>query len=947
MLTDSPMRCLRAPLIAAVVLATGILRGTPPSMPFPQKGSDIIPDPAATFGQLPNGVRYVIYPNHEPRGRVSLRLLVLSGSLEETANQRGLAHFLEHMAFNGSEHYAPGTLIEYFQRNGMNFGGDTNAFTTFDHTEYQIELPDVKPATVAQGLQVFSDMANTLLLRPDQIVKERPIILSEKRTRDSVEYRQFQASFKFLMPDALIPERMPIGLADTINAADRARFLDLYNTWYRPERMVVIVVGDIEPAAMVQQVTAAFSGVRDRAPARPDPNLGLATAALGLKTGYYHDKEAPSTTVSIDVITPYRPPVDSAAIRLQHLRRDLAMAMLNRRLEILSKQEGAPFIRANAAVDESFRFVHDAGINVTCAANQWQAALGVGEQQLRKALQYGYTAAELHEASANLLNDLKQSAAGAATRRSPDLANGFAEAFVDGTVITSPGQDLGLLGPALKDIKPEECTEALRSAFSTPGRYVFVSGNADIPGDAQAAIAQAYKAAAEVAVTAPAAASSEGFAYANFGPEGRVASRHYVDDLDVTLVTFANGVRLNLKKTPFEADKTRISIRIGAGRLVEPRAEPGLAVFSDLTFEAGGLGKHSADDLQRILAGRTVGIGFRARNDAFDFTGETNHADLPLEFQLLAAYVTDPGYRAEAMRVARKGIDEAYKQLAHSVEGPLQTEVPRLLADGDPRFGLPPRAQIDQRTLDEEKSWLTPQFTQGPIEIGVAGDFDPDAVIAAVAKTFGALPARSTKPAYADERAVHFPAAPFTKAYDVVTAIPKAVVAAYWPTADASDVHRTRRLTVLGDVFTDRLRVQVREKLGGAYSPEAGNESSDTFTGYGMLVTQLVVAPDRADEMQSAIVKIAADLSAQGVTPDELDRARKPFLTQLRESARTNQYWLAAVIGSCQEFPQRLEWARTRYSDVESITKPEIDALAREYLGSDRAFRVIVRPKHE
>ena len=153
------------------------------------------------------------------------------------------------MAFNGSTHYAPGTLIEFFQRNGMSFGGDTNAYTSFDRTAYEIELPDTKPATVTEGLQVFSDFAGGLLLQPDMITKERPIILAEKRARDSVDYRQFVASFEFLLGDSLLPQRLPIGLQPVIEQSTRDRFVRLYDTWYRPERMVVIAVGDVDPAA--------------------------------------------------------------------------------------------------------------------------------------------------------------------------------------------------------------------------------------------------------------------------------------------------------------------------------------------------------------------------------------------------------------------------------------------------------------------------------------------------------------------------------------------------------------------------------------------------------------------------------------------------------------------------------------------------------------------------
>ena len=169
-------------------------------------------------------------------------------------------------------------------------------------------------------------------------------------------------------------------------------------------------------------------------------------------------------------------------------------------------------------------------------------------------------------------------------------------------------------------------------------------------------------------------------------PPGKVAAQRHVDDLDLTLAAFANGVRVNFKKTDFEAHRIRVSVRVGAGRLLERRDEPGLAFFTDLTFAAGGLGKHSADDLQRILAGKTLGLDFSVKDDAFEFTATTNRDDLTLQLQLFAAYLTDPGYRPEAVRLALKNIDELYNQLAHLTEGPLETDIPRLLAERRPAF---------------------------------------------------------------------------------------------------------------------------------------------------------------------------------------------------------------------------------------------------------------------
>jgi zinc protease len=316
-----------------------------------------------------------------------------------------------------------------------------------------------------------------------------------------------------------------------------------------------------------------------------------------------------------------------------------------------------------------------------------------------------------------------------------------------------------------------------------------------------------------------------------------------------------------------------------------------------------------------------------------------------LQLQLIAASLADPGYRPESLRLARKNIGEAYNELAHSTEGPLQTEIPRLLAGGDSRFGLPPRDVLLARTLAEEKTWLAPQLASGPLELCLVGDFDPRAALDALARTVGALPARTVKPAYAAERAVSFPPVAFARDYSVPTEIPKAVVALYWPTDDAFDIHRTRRLLLLTEIFSDRLRVKIREQLGGAYSPEAVSEPSDTFTRYGYLLAETVVDPARADEIARSVLAIAGDLQKNGVTADELERAKQPVLTALRDSARTNQYWISAVAASCQEFPQRLDWCRTRYDDFASITRADVSALAQTYLAPGRAFRVIVRPE--
>ena len=918
------------------------------AIPFPHEGSDLKPDPATTFGTLPNGLRYVIRANREPKDRAALRLLVEAGSLHEQDDQQGLAHFLEHMAFNGSVHYAPGTLTKFFQRMGMNFGGDTNASTSFDRTLYLIELPDTRPATVAEGLQVFSDYAGGLLLTTEEIDRERGVILSEMRARDSVSYRTFKARYEFTLGGTLYPRRLPIGETAVIQHAGREKFVAFYDAWYRPELMAVVVIGDVDPAAVQRQITDTFSPLRARAKALPAPDKGQVPAFTGARVFHHYEAEAPNTSVSLGTIVPYNREPDTAAQRLKLLPRLLAHQMLNRRLSIRAKEENAPFSSGRAAAYESDGFYRQTSIGLTCRGDQWSAALGVAEQELRRALEHGFQKPELIEAVANFRNRLEQAVRGAATRRSDALADEIADALLDREVWTTPADDLALYGPALETVTPDACADALRRAWSPAHRLVMVTGNAQIAdgGEAVAAITTAYEKSCAAAVAAPAVVAEAKWAYENFGPPGTVARREHIADLDVTLLTFANGVRLNLKRTDFEADRIRLNVRVGSGQLTEPVDQPGLGLYADQTFSAGGLGRHSSDDLRTILAGRTVGAGFSVGGDAFILGGATNRADLLLEMQLIAARITDPGFRPEAARQVRKWIDQVYLSFAHTAGGPFNLEIARLLAGGDSRFGLPAKEEMLRRNLDEVKAWLLPELQRGAIEIAIVGDLDVEATIAAVGRTLGALPTRAPKPELAERRRVAFPAEPFTREFAIETEIPKGQIAIYWPTTDGREVQRARRLNVLGEVLNDRLREKVREELGDAYSPNIHSVAGDLYPGYGYYHAAVTVDPPRAAQVADIVVQIAEDLAKNGVTAEELERAKKPILTSLRESARTNPYWLGSVLSRAQEKPAVLDWARSRYADHEAISTAELSQFAQAYLGQRRASRVTILPKN-
>ncbi len=934
-------------LVAAVAFAPSRLRAadvTP--IPLAQEDSDLKPDPAVTWGLLDNGLRYAIMPNAEPPDRVSLRLYVDAGSLMETDDQQGLAHFLEHMAFNGTDNFPSGEMVEYFQRLGMAFGSHTNAHTSFHETVYKLELPNTDPDIIDQSLLLLRDYANRMKLPAPEIDRERGVILSEKRARDSVGWRTFMEQIDFALPDSLLSHRLPIGTEEVIKNAPRERFENFYNTWYTSDRMAVVVVGDIDVADMEKRIKDFFTDLPAPEKDVPEPDLGKLTER-GFAVHYYHDDEAGETTISFDSHKPITPEPDTAARRARDLRYNLAAMMLNRRLGILAKKADSVIISGNAHAYDLFdlNFAQYGSLEVECDPENWKAAFNLAEQELRRSIEFGFTEAELREATAKIANAYDNAALKVNTRQSKDLANSIAERLGQRRVFTSPVDDVDRVKAELDKVTTEECRQLWASLWDSKENLLFVSGNLKLDGDPVETLTAAYEASKAIAVEPPAEVEDQAFAYTDLPAPGEIADRKVDEDLEIVQLALKNGVRVNYKSTEFEDNTIQVYARIGAGKLTEPKDQPGLSIFLGEVFEQGGLEAHSYDDLQTLFAGKTVDVSFAVEDDAFVLSGRTTPADLRDELLLLRAYLTAPGFREEAASQFARQIPPYYQQLEHTPQGLMQLKATRFLHGGDPRFGFPEQEVLLQRTLDEARAWVTPALENGYLELTLVGDLEGSAVETAVTEVFGSLPQREAeKPAYTEERKVSFPDTPVTERYEFETTIPKALVLVYWKTDDIWDIQKTRRLGMLSSIMDDRLRVKVREELGDAYSPFAHHIASDVFTDYGYFFAFTEVDPSQTEKVAAVVAEIAKDLAAGNITEDELERAKKPLITQLEEARRQNRYWLGSVMASSQEYPQRLEWAQTFIPDHEAITLDELKELAAQYLSDGKAAEILIMP---
>lgn len=932
----------RLPAFAALASLAQLLPAADP-IPLPQENSDIPADPAVTWGLLDNGLRYAILPNSEPQNRVSMRLYVDAGSLMENDDQQGLAHFLEHMAFNGTKNFPAGEMVEYFQRLGMGFGNHTNAHTSFNETVYKLELPKSDPEMLDEGMKLFRDYADGMLFDPDEIDDERGIILSEKRDRDSVEWRTFVDQLAFAFPDQRVSKRLPIGQEEVISGAPRERFVEFYDNWYTPNRMAVVVVGDITVAEVEPIVKKYFADLPASEAREPAPMGDM--AERGLAAHYHFEKEAGETSISIQALKPRIDPPDNKERRRDDLKLTLASQIINRRLERIVKQPDSPLNSASMMTMDFFDlgFALYSAIDADCKPENWEKAMTVIEQELRRALEHGFTEAELNEAKSNLLIRYQEAAKQMATRQSRQLADEIASRLGSRRVFTSPADDLPRVTDTLEGITPADCQEQLRGLWSDATQHlVFVSGNAVIE-DPVVAITKAYESSKQVAVTAPEDRAVGEFAYGKMPEPGAIADRKEVEDLGITQIRFGNQVRANLKVTDFEDATVYVKARIGAGHITEPK--PGLGFLLESIFVSGGLEAHSDDELQALFAGKSVEVNFGVDDDAFTLSAQTTPETLAEQLRLLRAFITNPGFREEAESEFDRALDELYQQLEHTPGGFSSDEVSTFLHGGDTRFGFPPKADLAALTRDQAREWVMPELEKGYLEISVVGDFDKEQVVKELAATFGNLPPRAeSKPAYTEQRIVKFPAGG-EKEFRFESQIPKALAVAHWPTTDIYDIKVTRRLGMLSAILDDRLRVKIREELGDAYSPFAHNLPSDTWTDYGYLFASVTVDPAQTGKVGQVMAEIAADLAkGSSITDDELERAKKPQLVTIEEMRRTNRYWLGTVLEASQEYPDRLDWARSFLDDYASITVGDLNELSKQYLREDTRVTVSIKP---
>lgn len=915
--------------------------------PTPAQGQTEAPlmqDPELLCGRLPNGLSYIIRHTAEPAGRGSLRLFVNTGSLNEDESNQGISHFLEHMVFNGSRHFKRGELIPAMQRLGLGFGGDANAYTSLLRTVYQLDLPKLDEPTLDFAFTILRDFADGATLEGEAIDHERGIVISELKVRDSASYRSGIAALRQLCEGTRVPDYLPIGKEEIIRNAPYEVVRRYYRDNYLPQRMTVIVTGDFDPAAMEERVRRHFADMEDRGNP-PRPAIGT-PSQLGSTVLITPNNEQADLRLNLSIVDPWTPEEDSLEQRVRHLPLQMACAMLNRRLQRMSKQADCPFNSASVGREDVFECARVFSLNIAAEPERWQEALAAAEQELRRAARYGFTDAELRELADSLLAASKQSEETWGGVSSDEMADLLVDTLADHMIPTAPAEDGRALRAGLAVIMqmPDICRRALEEYVSQSERFKLTMSGAVPEGTDEGAFRRALAAAQAVEVQPAEEDELKPFAYETLGEPGHVLAREELPELGVTTLRLSNGVRVNLKPTDFSRGSVAVRAAVDGGKL--RLLTPGLATMAQSVMAQGGLEAHSMEDLRRLLAGHRVQLNVSLAAERFLFDGTASCDDLELQCKLLAAAIAHPGFRPEGEQSLRRKLDATYTMLRTTPQGVQSLQGNRVLFGRDPRLTMPDQEEVEARSTAEVRAAVEPWLRDGAVEVTLVGDFRTEEVLPILERSFGALPPRRAEftPLTEQERRVDVAPAAQRVFLRYPTELDKTIVSQVRTAGNGRDHRRNRRLAVLASIVREKLFDGLRAELGESYSPSARLSTNSELDNAALITTSSAGVRGNRIRVNSAMDAILADIGRGQLTQDDLDCALRPFVASMDKTERDTGFWLAGLT-DLQSEPERRALLADRCSDARSITLEEINALARDIFGHERAVYLFTVPE--
>jgi zinc protease len=949
----TPVQSQSAQPAPSLVLAP---RYAQPDDPWIYRGTDIPIDREWLFGEMPNGVRYAVRRNSVPPGQVSMRVRIDAGSLHEEESERGFAHLVEHLVFRESKYFGDAEAIPHFQRLGASLGNDTNATTSPTQTVYQLDLPNAQPQTLDDSIRLLSGMIREPKLSAANLKTEIPIVLAERRERNGPQLRIAEATREVFFAGQRLANRSPIGTVETLQGATAEAVQAFHRRWYRPENTVVVVAGDADPRQLAALVERYFEDWSVPGEPTPAPDFGDPVPPAGA------DPQNPvgETRVVVEpgqpraltyaVLRPWNEVVDNLEYNRGILIDSIAQAIVNRRLETAARAGGS-YLYAGVERDKTSRSADATYVALAPLTDDWKAALSDVRSVIADALAMPPSQAEIDreisEFDAVFSNMVEQRRIQAGSKLADDLVG----AVDIREAVATPETFLEVFRSMRARFTPEVIHEHTKAMFE--GEVVRALLLTPEAGEADAATLRTAMQ-ADVTPGNGARASAEAIAFADLPPIGTPAAPTLREPVAAGVpflagaeqVTFANGVKALLWPTENEPGRATVRVRFGSGISGIAKEDAAYVRLGQAALVGSGLGPLGQDELDRLATGRKLGFDFQIEEGTFVLQGMTRADDVADQLYLFAAKLAMPRWDTAPVQRAKASMLLSYNSYDGNPNGVLNRDLEWLLHGRDPRFATPTPDMLRETTPEGFERVWSQVLMQGPVEVAIFGDFDRQAAIEALSRTFGALPPRIAEPAQAEADLSAFPAAneqPFVLNHRGESDQAAAVIA--WPTGGGSQgLPESRKLEMLAQLFSNRLMDAMRERAGASYSPFVGSDwPLDTPAG-GKIVAIAELPPEQVPAFFTAADEIAADLAATGPTADELARVTEPMRQLLTRMQTGHTFWLNQLAGLSFD-RNRLVLLPSLMTDYIAIDPAEMRALAARYFGQHGGWRMAVLPQ--
>lgn len=919
-------------LILAAVLSSVVLYAQP--LPL---------EPSIRTGVLPNGFTYFIRKNTEPKNRVQLYLANNIGSVLEDDDQRGLAHFMEHMSFNGTTHYPKNELVHYLQKSGVRFGADLNAHTSFDETVYELPMPSDSPALLQNGLQIMRDWAANATLDVNEINDERGVVLEEKRLGKGASQRMQTKYLPVIFNYSRYADRLPIGVDTVLNNFQKPAILKFYKDWYRPDLQALIIVGDINVDSMEMQVKKLFSDLKNPVNERPRVKYSV---PLNGKNQFIAvtDKEFPYTVLEILVKHP-RMEEGTKQEYEAGIKRDLFNIMLGARFTELAQKPNPPFIQVGADMGKFLGGLDAFTTFVVAKPGQTENSFIAAWQLVQQLKQFGFTQSEFDRAKASDLSNMESAAKEKDKMNSEGLAKELSRHFLEGESAPGIVYEYELTKAYLATAKLSDVNALVSVYISDSNRDVIVMGpqkdSASLP--VESTVNGWFASVSKMKLTP----YSDKFSNEPLIPGklsgGKISSIKKIDKIGVTELTLSNGLKVVLKPTDFKNDEIRFKAYSPGGTSLSSDADFESASSATGLVETMGLSHFSPSDLEKQLTGKIASVEPYIEERSEGVEGSGSVKDFETALQLIYLYFTSPRKDSTLFDNVIAQSAAAITNRSSDPKSVYSDTVAAVLSGYNPRRTGPSEEKLKQINLDKSLKIYRERFANaGDFTFVFVGNFNVDSIKPLLETYLGSLPATGEKE---EARDLHIQIPPgkivaIAKKGKEPQAMVRLVVSGNYSYSPENNI----QITALSQILQFRILDRLREKEGETYSPHVTVTFHKNPSSRYAFTISFGCAPANVDKLIAAAKEEINKLKTEGVTDQDITKFSTEETRQYEVRLRDNGFWLSWLTDQGENGDDMA--AVLQYPAlIKQVTPASVKAAANLYLKEDNFIKLLLIPE--